>query len=249
MLGYINDEDLRSCYVKELCTRDNVLVTSNLSKVGEADFLYLGLNGSGYQQNKFKKNSRIYTLIRNKEMESKCQKEGYSYYCLYDEELLVEGNTYLTSEGLIGYMISNNDCSICNSTILIIGYGNCGSDLAKKLKAMQAKITICNRGYYYKEKAITRGYQYVCLDKLSLQQFDYIINTVPATILNKDILQTKKEHAKIYDIASFPYAVAKEDRDKEYYILSSLPSKYAYKSAAKLIYLAMMKKEDQYVKR
>lgn len=249
MLGYINEEDLRSCCVKELCSQKSHVVTSDQSKIEEADYLYLGLNGSEYQNTKFKKGSRIYTLIKNPELERICTKQQCKYHCLYDEEVLVQGNTYLTSEGVIGYMINTNHRSIYDSTILVIGYGHCGRDLARKLKALQAKVTICNRGYYYKEKVIKQGYQYVCLDRLSLKQFDYIINTVPATILNKEILQTKETHAKIYDIASFPYGVAKENRDKEYYILSSLPSKYAYESAAMLIYQAMMKKEDQYVNR
>lgn len=249
MIGYINDEDLRSRYVKELFKEVGMTVTSSMSKVKEADFLYLGVKANNYLHVFLKPGCRVYTLIEDKEMSQRCKEEGYSYHYLYDDEELIEGNTYLTTEALIGYMVIDNDHSIKDSSVLIVGYGNCGKDLAKKLKAMQAKITVTNRKYRHKEEVLKTGYRYRCLETLKLTHYDYIINTVPSQVLTKEILDTKEKHAKIYDIASTPYGVAKENRTPEYYILSSLPSKYAYKSAAKLIYKAIMKKEDKNVKR
>lgn len=249
MIGYINDEDLRSKCLKELCKERDISVTSSISKVKEADFLYLGIKANAYLHVFLKPGCRVYTLIEDVEMAKRCQDEGYSYHYLYDDKDLIKGNTSLTTEALLAYMIVDNASSIMDSNILIVGYGNCGKDIAKKFKTMQAKITITNRDYRYKEEVLKKGYRYCCLENLTLKHYDYIINTVPNQVLTKNILDTKEKNTKIYDIASFPYGVAKENRDKMYFILSSLPSKYAYKSAAKLIYKAIMKREDQYVKR
>lgn len=249
MLGYIYEEDLRGCEVKRLCSEANYEVIDDKAEIIKADFLYLGLKGKDFENSQFKQGSRVYTLTYNEALEAVCIEQNCHYYYLYDDFELIQNNTYLTTEALIGYMITSNDHCLYDSNILIIGYGNCGKDMAKKLKALQAKVTISNRGYSHKKNVIKNGYRYLPLEGLSLAHYEYIINTVPFPVITKDMLQTRKETAWIYDVASSPYGIDSQERIDKYSILSSLPSKYAYKSAAKLIYKAIMKKEDQYVKR
>lgn len=249
MLAYINDEDLRARELKKIYEQEGIQVTSSTSRLLDADFLYLGVKGNDFENATFFNDSRVYTLIENKMVAKRCKECDSTYCYLYNDFELIQNNTYLTTEALLAYMVIDNDISIRDSRVLIIGYGNCGIDIAKKLKALQAKVTICNRGYAHKKNVIKNGYQYICLDEISLEHYDYIINTVPVTILSKQILKTKKETAKIYDLASFPYGVKKQDRCSNYYILNSLPSKYAYKSAARLIYKAITKKEDENAKK
>lgn len=249
MLGYIYEEDLRGCEVKKLCSEANMEVINDKKDIMEADFLYLGIHGKDFENCNFKAKSRVYTLTYNKDLEASCIVQNCHYYFLYNDVELIQNNTYLTTEALIGYMITNTHQSLYDSNILIIGYGNCGKDIAKKVKAMQAKVTISNRGYKYKKEVIEKGYRYFPLEGLSLANYEYIINTVPFPVISQEMLQTREKTAWIYDIASSPYGLETKEKIDRYSILSSLPSKYAYKSAAKLIYKAIMKKEDQYVKR
>lgn len=249
MLVYINNQDLRGKALVSLYEEAGKGVTTLRSKIGEVDLSYLGLRGDSYEKEHFRAGSRVYTLIYNATLAAHCKQSNVHYDYLYDDDDLVEGNTYLTTEALIGYMVMDNPISIVHSTILVIGFGNCGKDIAKKLKALQANIHVTNRGMHYQNAVIEHGYHFVSLDTLDLRNYDFVINTVPHPLVSKEIINTKKTSCKIYDLASFPYGLKEEDRCDNYYILGSLPAKYAYKSAAKLIYKAIIKKEEIYVKK
>lgn len=54
-------------------------------------------------------------------------------------------NSTLTAEGLLSYIIRNTDCSISGSRILIAGYGHCGEQIAAKLSALSAEISIFDK--------------------------------------------------------------------------------------------------------
>lgn len=248
MFAYILDEDLRSKELKKICWDSGYKVTTSLNELKQCDFAYMGVRGKAIESLELKEGSRIYTLVYDEKLEKRCLNQKAKYEYLYSDFELIQGNTYLTSEALIGYMIIDNDCSINDSNVLIFGYGNCGKDLAMKLKSLGANVTISNRGDVYKNSVLKKGLNYVMLSDICLEGYDFIINTVPCNILSRDLLAHLNRNSKIYDIASTPYGVAKEDRINNYYILNSLPSKYAYKSAAKLLYKAIMKKEDNYVR-
>lgn len=249
MLAYINNQDLRGKALVDLYEEAGKEVTTLRSKIGEVDLSYVGLRGNTYEKEHFKTGSRVYTLINNETLATHCKKTNVHYDYLYKDHDLVEGNTHLTTEALIAYIVMNNPISIIHSNILIIGYGNCGKDIAKKMKALQANVHVTNRGTHYQETVKKDGYHFVSLDILDLHKFDFVINTVPYPLLNTAIINTKKSTCKIYDLASYPYGLKEEDRCNHYYILGSLPAKYAYKSAAKLIYKAIIKKEEIYVKK
>lgn len=249
MLAYINDKDLRGKALVNIYLDAGYEVTTLLSKIEEVDFSYLGLWGDAYMHCHFQPKSRVYTLVYNEELEKRCQENLVLYDYLYNDDALVQGNTFLTTEALIGYMVMDNPISIMDSHILIIGYGNCGKDIAKKCQMLQANIDVTNRGTHYQDSVLKQGYQFIPLETLKLDTYDYVINTVPYQLLKKPVLGSKKQACKIYDIASVPYGVAKENRCANYYILNGLPAKYAYKSAAKLIYKAITKKEEIYVKK
>ncbi|MFV0395450.1 MAG: NAD(P)-dependent oxidoreductase [Coprobacillaceae bacterium] len=249
MLAYINDNDLRGKAVVDLLTISNYEVTTLQSRIEEVDFSYLGLKGENYLSCDFKLGSRVYTLVYDEVLEKYCKEKQVLYDYLYSDYHLVQGNTYLTTEALIGYMVMDNPISIMQSKVLVIGYGNCGKDIAKKLGAMQAIIHVTNRGTHHRSMVQKHGYQYVPVETLQLDAYDFVINTVPYPMLSKDILKSRKQTCKIYDVASSPYGIKEEDRCDNYYILGGLPAKYAYKSAAKLICKAITKKEEIYVKR
>lgn len=249
MLAYINNEDLRGKALVALYVESGKDVTCSTAKIEEVDVSYLGLKGKKYMDCQFKSGSRVYTLVYDEALEKYCDTLCVHYDFLYNDYELVQGNTYLTTEALLGFMVMDNAISIMQSRVLVIGYGNCGKDIAKKLKAMQAMIHVTNRGTHYRNMVMKHGYQFIPLETLSLHPYDFVINTVPSPVLSKEILSTKKDTCKIYDVASSPYGVKEEDRFNNYYILSGLPAKYAYKSAANLIYKAITKKEEIYVKR
>ena len=68
--------------------------------------------------------------------------------------------------------------------------------------------------------------------------FDYLINTVAVTVIDRDIIENLNINCKILEIASKPYGVDFEEarkRDIKVEILPSLPSKAAPESAGEFI--------------
>ena len=243
MKYFIKSDDKRSQELSQLCQLNHE-VSNNFDINQYYDIAFLGIHGKEYQNDSINPDTHIYTLIDNTHYH-----KYPNYYPLYKDFTLVQENTALTSEATIARMIMDNPKGLNHRRVLILGYGNCGKDLSKKLQNFGCEITISNRGNLHQRNIEKTKMKYCRLDDLSLNDYDYIINTIPHHILTKDILDTKKKDAIIYDIASFPYGTKKENQDDHYIILNSLPSKYAYQAAAKHLLLAIEKREEYYVKK
>ncbi|WP_058485204.1 dipicolinate synthase subunit DpsA [Defluviitalea phaphyphila] len=156
------------------------------------------------------------------------------------EELAIL-NAIPTGEGAIQYAMENSDITLNGSECLVLGYGRCGKVLANMLKGLGANTTVEARNF--KDLAYIKSYGYKALHlkdlKKHIGKFDFIFNTIPSLILNKEILNEIKENALIIDLASKPggvdYDAAKELGIKAISVLS-LPGKVAPESAALIIY-------------
>ncbi len=146
-------------------------------------------------------------------------------------------------------MIIDNNISLSNSNILILGYGHCGKDLANKLERFNAKITISNRSDHHHDEVITKGYRYIRLNELTLDGYDFIINTIPCNVITEEMLKTKADMCQIYDVASKPYGLQSDKRDTNYHLLKQLPTKYAYHSSALALFKAIKRAVDRNVKK
>ncbi len=248
MLVYISDTETKKEALKILFGKDKV--TTKKEDIQEADILYLGPTGEEYKKVAFKPESHIYTLLCNPAIARNAQKCHALYSVLYDDPKFVNANTHITTEGLIGYIITNTNTSIYHSRILVIGYGRCGQDIVRVMQCFKPSIDVANRQSHHIKEVEQQGCLYIPLESLlSLQEYDYIINTVAFPVLTKALLQTRKKTANIFDIASYPYGVLREDRVDEYHVLPALPTRYAMQTAAELLYQAIIEKEDEYARR
>lgn len=246
MIVYINGNDNRCKYLAKLIEADGHRVETNINMLDVCHILYLGRDGAGFEQVDFKPNAIVITLLKNQRLSYLSKLKGFNYEYLYHDDDFVWENTFICDEALIAYMIIDNKISLANAKVLILGYGHCGRDLANKLEAFKAKITIANRNNHYFDEVIKKGYSYHSLKHLNLDKYDYVINTIPKQILTRQILSTKKTGCKIYDIASKPYGMNIQDRDENYHLLKQLPTKYAYQSSALVLYQAIKKVIDRY---
>jgi len=247
MLIFIDDNDLRGKALGEIFTSEGYNVTTDIKNTHLADFSYLGINGKLYEDSIFKIGSRIYTVIHNDNLALRLEDEGVFYDNLYNDDELVHGGTLLTTEALLSYMIADNSIGLLNAMVLVIGFGNCGKDIAKKYTALDSVVTVTNRGYKYEQEVLDLGYEYVSLNDLSLSDFDFVINTVPAPVISDELLSTFKSTGKIYDIASAPGGLKTPGSWHNYAFLPGLPAKYAYKTSALMFYESIIKKESKYV--
>lgn len=160
---------------------------------------------------------------------------------LLEREELAILNAIPTAEGAILYAMVNSEITIHGSKCLVLGFGKCGKVLAHKLKGLDADLTVEARKA--EDLALIKSYGYKALYLQDLEKFigdyDFIFNTIPALILNRDLLQKIKKSALIIDIASKPggvdYSAAKE-LGIQAILAPSLPGKVAPESAALIIY-------------
>ncbi len=160
---------------------------------------------------------------------------------LLEREELAILNAIPTAEGAILYAMGNSEITIHGSKCLVLGFGKCGKVLAHKLKGLDADLTVEARKA--EDLALIKSYGYKALYLQDLEKFigdyDFIFNTIPALILNRDLLQKIKKSALIIDIASKPggvdYSAAKE-LGIQAILAPSLPGKVAPESAALIIY-------------
>ncbi|NLM13477.1 MAG: dipicolinate synthase subunit DpsA [Epulopiscium sp.] len=155
------------------------------------------------------------------------------------EELAVL-NAIPTAEGAIQYAMENSDITLHGSQCLVLGFGRCGKILAHKLKGLDAQLTVEARNP--KDLAYIKSYGYRSLHlhdlKDNIASFDFIFNTIPSLILDRERLKLVKKGCVIIDLASKPggvdYNAARELSIKAISALS-LPGKVAPESAALII--------------
>jgi len=153
-----------------------------------------------------------------------------------DEELVLL-NSILTAEGVIFYTLQNSGISIYNSYSLVLGLGRCGISLALRLQGLGAKVKVAVRNEHKYALAACCNLEAVYTDKLheEVKKVDFLFNTVPSLVLNREVLKNVSQESLILDIAASPggvdYDAAKEMGLKAM-LMPGLPGKIAPRTAA-----------------
>ena len=165
---------------------------------------------------------------------------GLTLLDYYDREELQIANAVPTAEGAIQLAMEATDRTIHESSCLVIGYGRIGRLLAGRLRALGARTAVSARRY--SDLAWIRAENYQCLrtDALAgaLGQFDLILNTAPALILDAGLLEETKETCVILDLASAPGGVdlaAAQRLGRRAIAAPGLPGRTAPRTAAAAI--------------
>jgi len=158
---------------------------------------------------------------------------------LENEELTIY-NTIATAEGTIKILIENTENNLHGSKILILGFGRVAKTLAKKLQALDVKVTCAARKKQDLAWIETYGYKETNINELkeNLYQYDCIINTAPNIILTEERLQYVNKKCLLVDLASAPGGFDREiieRRKLKYNWALALPGKVAPLATAKYI--------------
>lgn len=149
-------------------------------------------------------------------------------------------NAVFTAEALIGQIIIETDFSLTNATVLVLGFGRCGMNVARLLNSFGSRIIIYDHTDNNLSRAKSFGYQGVAYPELSdvLPLCNLIINTVPFKILTPDDYSSIRTDCCLYDIASHPFGFDESLVDKNNLSLHTcpgLPGKYMPKASGELI--------------
>lgn len=149
-------------------------------------------------------------------------------------------NAIPTAEGAIQTAMENSFKTIFNSKSLVLGYGRCGKILANMLKGIGANVDVSYRKKedlsYIKSYGLTPINLFKIKDKI--RKYEFIFNTIPYKILNKELLNNVNKNVVIIDLASAPggidYNYARDINIKAIYC-PNLPGRVAPYTAANIL--------------
>lgn len=163
--------------------------------------------------------------------------ECYDYMKL--DELAIY-NAVPTAEGVLQILIEKTPITIHGMRCAITGYGKVGKVLASTLKALGAEVTVFAR----REQDFARAYassitpaDYEVL-KQGTNDFDALINTVPAKVIDKESLLHLNPGCLLIETASAPFGIdfqAAKELAFEVVKAGSLPGKVAPRTAGEII--------------
>ncbi len=184
-----------------------------------------------------KKGHKLYGGCFTDSIKEFCEFNQIYYNDFMEEEAVTLFNTIATAEGTIAEAILNSGGNLHGSNCLILGYGRCAKTLGEKLKGLCEHIDIAARSPLALSQAKTSSFGAIALSAISdyISQYDYIFNTIPSMVLDRELLEQTKNEVVIIDIASAPggvdFAAAKE-LTRNARLSLGLPGKYAPKASA-----------------
>ena len=142
--------------------------------------------------------------------------KGVTLYDYYENESLTVLNSISTAEGVIFEIAGNTDKDIHGSKIAVIGYGKAGSAIARRLVALGAEVSVAARRESSRAQAFSESCKALELYEMSknAKDFDIVINTVPARVLEEDFIKNLNKSCLVIEVASAPYGVDFEAAEK-----------------------------------
>ena len=180
----------------------------------------------------------VFSGIRNAYLAQKSLEHGLTYHVMMDDSQIAKKNAVPTSEGVIAYLVANRESTIAGSRVLVIGYGICGGDLARRLASLGADVCALVRNREKEAAAKTDGIAAIYLHELFAHNFDIIVNTVPQTVLTDEMLQRLGGDVLLVDIASKPYGFnmgLAQSLNEKSAVLPGIPGKYAVKTSGEIL--------------
>ena len=137
------------------------------------------------------------------------QNRGIKIADYSENELFQTENAFYTAEGAIEAIIKSTSRSICELSVLVVGYGRIGRALTAQLLAFTPNVTV------YARRSEIRSLAQFCgaatVDELNdLSQFGVVVNTVPSPLLTGDAIATLGQNGVIIDLSACPGYVNRE---------------------------------------
>lgn len=182
----------------------------------------------------------VFGGLIDKKLIEKLDKNNIKTFDFFEDNSIAILNAIPTAEGAIQTAMEQSFKTIFNSNCLVLGYGRCGKILANMLNGIGANVDVTYRKdedlAYIKAYGLSPIYLYKI--KENIKKYDFIFNTIPYEILNKDILKNINKNTIIIDLASAPggldYTYARDLNLKAIYC-PSLPGRVAPYTAGEIL--------------
>lgn len=149
-------------------------------------------------------------------------------------------NAQLTAEGLLAEIIRCTPFALSSADVLLLGYGRCGTAIAKILHFFCRNIYVIEQDAAKQENARQNGLTLVDSRDFThtLPECQIIINTIPAPVLRPEQLTQMHQACHIFDIASAPFGFPSDITEKclmPYYRLPGIPGRFSPVTAGETI--------------
>lgn len=172
------------------------------------------------------------------------------YVNLWQDEILLQENAYLTAEGAVAAAVSRMNGSLRGKRCLVVGYGRIGRALTQILLNLEAQVTVATRGREKFKRITQAGAEAAEIadlaDAVGGQQL--VFSTPPCMLIGKGVLEKMDGDALILDLASPPYGVdvdAAAELGLRAWREPNLPGRYCPLSAARVLYHAVLRWEEK----
>lgn len=154
-------------------------------------------------------------------------------------ESFARQNAAITAEGALFYALRAMDKSLCGSRCLVAGFGRVGQAVAVRLYHLFARVTVAARREASRAAAAALGCRTVSTaDLYRGGAYDLVINTVPALLFPRAVLEKFPKTCIFLDLSSAPGGIdlaAAESLHLHAEQAFSLPGKTAPRAAAESI--------------
>ncbi len=134
---------------------------------------------------------------------------GVALHDYFSRDDLQRLNAVPTAEGAADLLMQRLPVTVSGSRVLVLGFGRTAEATALLLKAMGARVTVCARrpeAVAHARALGLRGLLFADLPCAPLG-FDAAVNTVPAQVLSRAVLERLPRDCFVLDLASAPGGV------------------------------------------
>lgn len=222
---------------------DAVLLPTPLSKDGTHLFQPEGQDPPCFlekiwDQVKPKQTIAVHSLAQ--EQLGMLEEKGCKVFQFAQSPVFASENAMLTAEGLLSEVIRYTPFSLSSARVLLLGYGFCGSAIGTLLHPICRSIYVLEQDLEKQSLAQKKGICPIQKEDFStvLPHCSLVINTIPATVLEKEWIQELPGSCHIFDIASSPFGFPEtimEDCLLPYFRLPGLPGRFSPVSSGQAI--------------
>lgn len=161
-------------------------------------------------------------------------------YDILENEKITIYNTIATAEGAISKAVEESYINLTDSNVLVLGFGRVAKTLCNKLKGIGANVYCEARKEADLAWIKTLGYKPIHIKDLNkyLYKMNFIFNTIPSLMIDKEELMLINKKTLIIDLASKPGGVNFDLAEKleiKAILYSGIPGKIAPESSANYI--------------
>jgi len=165
---------------------------------------------------------------------------GLSLFEIAEMDEVAILNSIPTTEGALQIAMEETAITIHGSRCVVVGLGRVGQTLAHKLAALNAQVTVVSRVAGERARAKEISCVAVDMDDLAvvMQSTDIVFNTVPALVINREVIKTANPECLIIDLAASPGGTDFEAANQfgiKAILAPGLPGKVAPVSAGKIL--------------